>query len=59
VVFGENDSVKPVDWGGGRLSADGSYLYTLWRPYRCCEIKGEAFLGAIDFMPYPPPSDVQ
>jgi len=59
VVFGENDSLKPVDWGGGRLSADGSYLYTLWRPYRCCEIKGEAFLGAIDFMPYPPPSDVQ
>ena len=54
-VFGENDTLKPVDWGGGRVSKDGSYAYTLWRPYQCCEIKGEAFLGSIDFMTYPPP----
>lgn len=54
-VFGENDTLKPIDWGGGKVATDGSYAYTLWRPYRCCEIKGEAYLGSIDFMQYPPP----
>lgn len=54
-VFGENDTLKLVDWGGGKVAGDGSYSYTLWRPYKCCEVKGEAFLGSIDFIPYPAP----
>ncbi len=53
-VFGENDILKPVDWGGGKVATDGAYSYTLWRPYKCCEIKG-AFIGSVDFVPYPTP----
>lgn len=53
-VFGENDTLNLRDWGGGRVAGNGEYDYTLWRPYKCCEIKG-AFIGSIDFMPYPTP----
>lgn len=52
-VFGENDTLKLVDWGGGKVSANGNYAYTLWRPYQCCEVQGVAFLGSFDFMSYP------
>jgi integrating conjugative element protein (TIGR03756 family) len=27
----------------------GDYAWALWRPYACCERKGEFFLGSIDF----------
>lgn len=52
-VFGEDDTLATSDWGSGRVSADGAYGYTLWRPYRCCDIQGEAFIGSVDFMDYP------
>lgn len=51
-VFGENDVLAFRDWGGGRVTGDGRYYYTLWRPYKCCEIRG-LFLVSIDFIPYP------
>jgi integrating conjugative element protein (TIGR03756 family) len=27
----------------------GDYAWALWRPYACCERKGQTFLGSIDF----------
>jgi integrating conjugative element protein (TIGR03756 family) len=27
----------------------GDYAWALWRPYACCERKGQVFLGSIDF----------
>ena len=27
---------------------DGGYVFTLWRPYRCCQRVGEIFLGSTD-----------
>lgn len=55
-VFGENDTISITGWGGGKVSPDGDYLFTLWRPYTCCEIKGATLAFYIDFVPYPPPS---
>ena len=46
-VFGENDLSTPAGWGGGKIAASGNYAWTLWRPYRCCEIKG-VYLWSID-----------
>ncbi|VXC22660.1 Integrating conjugative element protein [Pseudomonas sp. 8Z] len=28
---------------------DGGYAWALWRPYSCCERKGQTFLGSVDF----------
>jgi integrating conjugative element protein (TIGR03756 family) len=44
--FGLNDSVMPISYGDGQTSMTGSYAFTLWRPYACCEAKG-MFIGAI------------
>lgn len=52
VVFGVNDVAAFRDWGGGRVTEGGQYAYTLWRPYKCCEIKG-TFVESVDFFPYP------
>ncbi len=30
---------------------DGGYAWALWRPYSCCQRKGEVFLGSVDFAP--------
>lgn len=30
-------------------AADGGYAWTLWRPYSCCQRKGEVFLGHVEF----------
>ena len=27
----------------------GDYAWALWRPYACCERRGQVFLGSIDF----------
>jgi integrating conjugative element protein (TIGR03756 family) len=44
--FGLNDSASPVSYGDGQTSTTGSYAFTLWRPYACCQTKG-MFLWAI------------
>jgi integrating conjugative element protein (TIGR03756 family) len=31
------------------LSPSGDYAWALWRPYSCCERKGQTFLGYTDF----------
>jgi len=30
-------------------ATDGAYAWTLWRPYSCCQRKGEVFLGHVQF----------
>ncbi|MCO8166222.1 TIGR03756 family integrating conjugative element protein [Pseudomonas sp. 21LCFQ02] len=32
-------------------SGDQSYAWALWRPYACCERRGQIFLGSVDFQP--------
>lgn len=33
-----------------RQSENGAYAWAFWRPYACCERKGQTFLGYIDFV---------
>ncbi|HAT6801801.1 TPA: TIGR03756 family integrating conjugative element protein [Citrobacter freundii] len=35
-----------TDTYADRLSTDGSYAWTLWRPYSCCQRRGQTFLGS-------------
>ena len=59
-VFGENDTLHLRSWGGGKVETDGDYTFTLWRPYKCCDIKGETLLFLIELVPYPlPDTDVE
>ncbi|WP_044305258.1 TraU family protein, partial [Pseudomonas aeruginosa] len=30
-------------------AVDGDYAWALWRPYSCCQRKGQIFLGSTDF----------
>lgn len=48
-VFGRNDLIALNSWGGGKVAGNGSYSWILWRPYECCQNKGE-FIGT-----FPPP----
>ncbi|OLU25512.1 integrating conjugative element protein [Pseudomonas sp. PA15(2017)] len=32
-----------------RQAEDGAYAWAFWRPYACCERKGQIFLGSTDF----------
>ncbi|MEQ9563281.1 MAG: TIGR03756 family integrating conjugative element protein [Woeseiaceae bacterium] len=52
-VFGENDLASLTGWGGDRVDAEGDYAWNLWRPYQCCERRGQLFLFSIDWMSYP------
>jgi integrating conjugative element protein (TIGR03756 family) len=52
-VFGTNDLDSLNGWGGGRVDSEGDYVWSLWRPYACCESRG-LFLFDIDWMRYPP-----
>lgn len=53
-VFGENDTTSLAGWdGNGNNASTGNYAWTLWRPYQCCERKGQFFLYSINFMSYP------
>ncbi|EPF3811049.1 TIGR03756 family integrating conjugative element protein [Klebsiella aerogenes] len=29
-----------------KLAEDGAYIWTLWRPYKCCPRRGQTFLGS-------------
>jgi len=53
-VFGENDLASTNGWGGGKVDAEGDYVWNLWRPYKCCKREGQIFLFSIDWMSYPP-----
>ncbi len=53
-VFGTNDLASANGWGGGRVDAEGDYVWNLWRPYQCCEREGQFFLIDINWIDYPP-----
>ena len=53
-VFGTNDLASVNGWGGGRVDTGGDYAWNLWRPYQCCERKGQFFLYDINWITYPP-----
>lgn len=53
-VFGLNDLASVNGWGGGRVDPEGDYVWNLWRPYQCCERRGELLLLSIDWLSYPP-----
>jgi integrating conjugative element protein (TIGR03756 family) len=53
-TFGFNDLASVTGWGGGRVDPDGDYVWNLWRPYQCCEHRGQIFLLSVDWLPYPP-----
>ena len=53
-VFGINDLASLTGWGGGRVDSEGDYVWNLWRPYKCCQRRGQFFLFSIDWTPYPP-----
>ncbi|MEX5685361.1 TIGR03756 family integrating conjugative element protein [Pseudomonas silesiensis] len=31
-------------------ATEGDYAWALWRPYACCQRRGQVFLGSVDFM---------
>ncbi|MDA5490247.1 MULTISPECIES: TIGR03756 family integrating conjugative element protein [Yersinia] len=31
------------------IAEDGNYAWSLWRPYRCCQRRGQTFLSSTDF----------
>lgn len=45
-VFGQ-DSIASK-WSEGRQSEDKASAFVLWRPYDCCETKGQYYLGTIE-----------
>jgi integrating conjugative element protein (TIGR03756 family) len=53
-VFGTNDLASLTGWGGGRVDSAGDYVWNLWRPYKCCQHRGQWFLFSIDWTAYPP-----
>jgi hypothetical protein len=53
-VFGTDDLASAIGWGGGRVDAEGDYVWNLWRPYSCCEREGQFFLFDINWIIYPP-----
>ncbi len=51
-VFGE-DGLAVNSWANGRVDAGGDYIWNLWRPYECCQRRGQWFLGDINWSEYP------
>lgn len=39
------DHPATTDWSD-RYAENGSYAWTLWRPYACCQRRGQTFLGS-------------
>ena len=52
-VFGTNDLSSLNGWGAGRVDEGGDYVWNLWRPYKCCQRRGQFFLFDIDWTPFP------
>ncbi len=52
-TFGTNDLATLSGWGGGKVDSGGKYAWNLWRPYKCCQRKGQWFLFSLDWMVYP------
>ncbi len=44
-LFGSDDP----SWHLGRIDGSRAFVWNLWRPYECCEPRGELYLGAVHF----------
>jgi integrating conjugative element protein (TIGR03756 family) len=53
-AFGKNDVGLLSSWSSGRVDPHGEYSWNLWRPYKCCRVRGQVFLYSIDWSEYPP-----
>ena len=51
-AFGVNDLPALASWSAGRDTPVRMYSWNLWRPYKCCRIRG-IWLFSIDWMPFP------
>ncbi len=53
-IFGANDLAAVTSWSSGRMDVSGMYTWNLWRPYKCCNSRGQWFLFSVDWFSYPP-----
>lgn len=60
-VFGQTDLIN--SWSNNKndlpptpdeQAKAGNYAFNLWRPYKCCRVKGQKLITVIEFVPYPP-----
>ena len=50
-VFGKFDGPLSMNWSNSsRTSEDNKAVWSLWRPYECCERKGQVYLGTVPMM---------
>ena len=50
-VFGKFDGPLSTNWSNrSRTSEDNKAVWSLWRPYECCERKGQVYLGTVPMM---------
>ncbi len=52
-AFGENDSLSAESWSHNRVNQSRSWVWNLWRPYKCCARRGQVFLFDVDWREYP------
>ena len=50
-VFGKADLIR--SWAAGRGSSDERYAFALWRPYKCCQKRGQVYITSIDLKKFP------
>lgn len=50
-AFAQDDMLAGPGWAAGKGSSDGTFAWTLWRPYTCCLSRGDFLLYTIDFPP--------
>ncbi|MGP0172673.1 TIGR03756 family integrating conjugative element protein [Pseudomonas sp. NCHU5208] len=49
-TFPDTGLLDPVvSSSASHQSPEGSYAWSLWRPYSCCQRRGQIFLGSVDF----------
>ena len=51
-AFGRDDRAGP-SWAEGKVDPAGDYAWTLWRPYRCCRVRGQVLLSVIQWLQWP------
>jgi len=54
-IFGADDTTQPASWADGKVDPEGDYVWTLWRPYKCCPRAGQALIFYTQWLAWPPP----
>ena len=47
------DDRHAAPWSLNNVDTGGDYAWNLWRPYQCCQRRGQSFLGDLNFVTYP------